>query len=67
MPIERVITLHRNLVRRFMTTYSPKDGIVLWELQEQAICFRAVSLINWNIRVEIIRETYKKGTLFYCL
>ena len=34
-------------------TYSPSDGIVLCELQEQASCFEAVTLINRNIRGKI--------------
>ena len=34
MPIERA-PLHRHRNRRCVTTYSPRDGIVLWELQEQ--------------------------------
>ena len=35
MPIERAVTLHRYMDHRCVTTHSPKDGIVLWELQEQ--------------------------------
>ena len=35
MPIERAVTLHRHIYHRCVTTYSPRDGIVLWELQEQ--------------------------------
>ena len=35
MPIERAVTLHRYMVQCCVTTYSPTDGIVLWELQEQ--------------------------------
>ena len=51
MPIERAVILHRiDLDQCFVTTYSQSDGIVLRELQEQANCFRAVGLINWNIR-----------------
>ena len=51
-------------------TYSPSDGIVLWELQEQASCFRAVTLMNWNIRGKIyvskylIRDTPKNDFFF---
>ena len=53
MPIEIAITPHRNLVQCFATTYSPRDDIFLWELQEQASCLRAVTLINWNIRDDV--------------
>ena len=35
IPIERKVTLHGCIVHRCVTTYSPRDGIVLWELQEQ--------------------------------
>ena len=35
MPIERAVTLHRYMDHFCVTTYSPRDGIVLWELQEQ--------------------------------
>ena len=35
MPIERAVTLHRNMDHICVTTYYPRDGIVLWELQEQ--------------------------------
>ena len=35
MPIERAVTLHRHMKHRCVTTHSPRDGIVLWELQEQ--------------------------------
>ena len=35
MPIERAVTLHRYMDHRFVNTYSQRDGIVLWELQEQ--------------------------------
>ena len=35
MPIERAVTLHRQMDHRCVTTYSPRNGIVLWELQEQ--------------------------------
>ena len=35
MPIEREVTLHRYMNRLCVTTYSPRDGIVLWEMQEQ--------------------------------
>ena len=34
MPIERAVTLH-HMDNRCVTPYSPRDGIVLWELQEQ--------------------------------
>ena len=34
MPIERAVTVHRKM-NRSVTTDSPKDGIVLWELLEQ--------------------------------
>ena len=54
MPIERAVMVHRmNLVMCFVTTFSPGGGVDLWELQEQASCFRAVSLINWNNHDEI--------------
>ena len=49
MPIERAITPHKC----FATTYSPRDDIFLRELQEQASCLRAVTLINWNIRDDV--------------
>ena len=35
MPIEGAVTLHRYMDHRCVTTYSQRDGIVLWELQEQ--------------------------------
>ena len=35
MPIERAVTLHRLKNHFCVTTHSPRDGIVLWELQEQ--------------------------------
>ena len=35
MPIEREVTLHRYMDHLCVTTHSPRDGIVLWELQEQ--------------------------------
>ena len=35
MLIERAVTLHRYMDHRCVTTYSPRDGIVLWELQGQ--------------------------------
>ena len=35
MPIERAVTLHRYVNSLCVTTYSPTDGIVLWEMQEQ--------------------------------
>ena len=35
MPIERAVTLHRYLDHLCLTAYSLRDGIVLWELQEQ--------------------------------
>ena len=39
--------VHRmNLVMCFVTTFSPGGGVDLWELQEQASYFRAVSLLN---------------------
>ena len=41
------------MVQCFVMTYPPKDSIVLWELQEQSSCFRAVSLLSWNIHNEI--------------
>ena len=41
MPIERAVTLHRYMDHLCVTTHSPRDGIVLWELQEQK-CQRAV-------------------------
>ena len=34
MPIEIAITL-RQMDHLCVTTYSPRDGIVLWEMQEQ--------------------------------
>ena len=53
MSKERAIMPHPDLVQCFKTIYSLRDDIVLWELQEQANSFRAVSLINWNIRNDI--------------
>ena len=35
MLIERAVPLHRYLDQCCVTTNSPGDGIVLWELQEQ--------------------------------
>ena len=35
MPIERTVTVHRYLNHLCVTTHSPGDGIVLWELQER--------------------------------
>ena len=35
MPIEKAVVSHRNMDHRCVTTHSPRDGIVLWELQEQ--------------------------------
>ena len=35
MPIERAVTLHRYMDHLCVTAYSLRDGIVLWELQEQ--------------------------------
>ena len=35
MPTEEAVTLHRMMVQRFVTTNLLRDGIVLWELQEQ--------------------------------
>ena len=34
MPTEKAVTLHR-MVQSYVTTHSLRDGIVLWELQEQ--------------------------------
>ena len=34
-PIERAVTLHRLMAQSSVTTNSARDGIVLWELQEQ--------------------------------
>ena len=31
---EKAVTTHR-MVQSYVTTHSPRDGIVLWELQEQ--------------------------------
>ena len=45
------------MVQCFVMTYPPKDSNVFWELQEQASCFRAVSLLIWNIHNEICFET----------
>ena len=35
MPIERAVTIHRTLQKNCVTTNSLRDGIVLWEMQEQ--------------------------------
>ena len=35
MPKGKAVTLHRYLVKHFVTQHSLRDGIVLWELQEQ--------------------------------
>ena len=35
MPIERAVTIHRNLKKTYVTINSLGDGIVLWEMQEQ--------------------------------
>ena len=35
MPIEKAVTLRRYMDHICVTTYSPWDGIVLWEMQEQ--------------------------------
>ena len=35
MPIERAVTVHRKMKNPCVTSPSPRDGIVLWELQEQ--------------------------------
>ena len=35
MPKGRAVTLHRQMDHLCVTTFSPRDGIVLWELQEQ--------------------------------
>ena len=35
MPIERAVTIHRNLKKACVTTNSLGGGIVLWEMQEQ--------------------------------
>ena len=35
MPIERAVTINRKMNHLCVTTNSPGDGIVLWELQEQ--------------------------------
>ena len=35
MPQEKAVMKHRNPVQCIVTTYSMRDGIVLWELQEQ--------------------------------
>ena len=35
MPKGKAVTIHRNLVMCFVTKHSLRDGIVLWELQEQ--------------------------------
>ena len=34
MPTEKAVTLHRSMVQCFVTTHSPRDGTVLWELPE---------------------------------
>ena len=34
MPVERAVTKH-DITKRCVTTNSSRDGIVLWELQEQ--------------------------------
>ena len=34
MPQGKAVTLHRSLVQCFVTTHSPRDGTVLWELPE---------------------------------
>ena len=35
MPIDKVVTLHHHLDQCYVTIHSLRDGIVLWELQEQ--------------------------------
>ena len=35
MPIEKAVTLRRYMKHLCVTSYSPRDGIVLWEMQEQ--------------------------------
>ena len=35
MPVERAVTIHRNLKKACVTTNSLGGGIVLWEMQEQ--------------------------------
>ena len=49
--IERAVTLQRNLVQCFVMTYSPRDVFVPFgNCRNEPVIFRAVSLINWNIR-----------------
>ena len=69
----KAITLHRNLIQCFVTTYSLRGDTVLWERQEQASCFGAVCLLSWNIRKEIYVSNIqfvkheKEENLFYSL
>ena len=35
MAIKRAVMLHQYMDHLCVTTYSPRDGIVVWELQEQ--------------------------------
>ena len=49
--IERAVMLQRNLVQCFVMTYSPRDVFVPFgNCRNEPVIFRAVSLINWNIR-----------------
>ena len=56
----------------FCDDLSPKGWYVLWEQQEQASCFRADSLINWNIRDKMFQisnswNTKKRKTVLLCM
>ena len=46
MPVERAVTLHQNLAQSCVTTNSMKDGIVLWEVQEQKCQQRVCQLTD---------------------
>ena len=35
MSIDKVVTIHHKQDQRYVTIHSLRDGIVLWELQEQ--------------------------------
>ena len=60
MPIDKVVTLHHHLDQCYVTVYSLRDGIVLWELQEQE-CQQRV----WNHTIVV--QTGQAGWMVFIL
>ena len=60
MPIDKVVTLQYHLDQCYVTIHSLRDGIVLWELQEQE-CQQRV----WNHTIVV--QTGQAGWMVFIL